>query len=379
VRSLAELHFVAGGHLLSQADRLQKETAYQPSRPYLEHQVRARVTALPNVRVLERCEATGLTASGTPSRVTGARIVRLTDGGSGEELLADLVIDATGRGSRTMRWLSGLGYPEPAEERVPVDVKYVTRQLRLAPGALGARRIFLIGAIPERPTALAMFPQEGDRHLLTLGGYRGHHPSPEPARFLEFVRTIAPPRVFAAIRDAEALNDPVTNRYASSLRRRYDRLRRFPAGLVVIGDAICSFNPLYGQGMTITALEATALRDCLPTGEADLARRFFRATAGLIELAWRMGYGNDIAVTASDGPPPPRPIRITNALADRLLAATTVDAVVAERFLELSGFLAPPTALLRPAMLTRVLAANVRLARRGHRLQPPAEESPLPC
>jgi 2-polyprenyl-6-methoxyphenol hydroxylase-like FAD-dependent oxidoreductase len=165
----------------------------------------------------------------------------------------------------------------------------------------------------------------------------------------------------------------VTNRYASSLRRRYDRLRRFPAGFVVIGDAMCSFNPLYGQGMSITALQATALRNCLRTGDADLARRFFRATARPIELAWRMGYGNDIAVTSSDGPPPPRSIRITNALADRLLAATTVDAVVTERFLEVSGFLRPPTALLRPGMIARVLAANVRLARRGRRDRPSAK------
>jgi 2-polyprenyl-6-methoxyphenol hydroxylase-like FAD-dependent oxidoreductase len=361
IRDLEELRFSPIGHRLRLEGHSPDLVACQASRPFLEAHVLARVRALPTVELVDRCEVAGLVTTAARDRVTGVRILHGTVGAE-ETLDADLVLDATGRGGRAAAWLASIGYDQPPQEQLPIHIKYATRHLRLRPGALPGQKFIAVGAEPGRPTGLVLFAEERGRWILTLIGHDRHHPPTDPEGFLAFVETTAPLDVFAAVRDAEPLDNIVAYRFPANLRRRYERLRRFPKGLLVFGDALCSTNPAYGLGMSVAALQAAALQDTLAGGDRDLARRFFRAAAKPINMAWQLTVGSDLALPQVQGPRP-LPVRVINAYVNRVLTAAERDPAVAEQFLRVAALQNPATRLFRLSTARRVLLGSLRRRR----------------
>ncbi|MBO0840713.1 MAG: alpha/beta fold hydrolase [Sciscionella sp.] len=365
----AELHFVPLGHRLITEGRPNRPLAmYSPSRPLLEWRVRERVRALSNARFVDGTAVNGLVTDDTGERVTGVRVSPVDGGtidsgghdsghdGRARVLDADLVVDAMGRAARTPAWLDELGYPKPKTDTVDVNVHYASQQLRMNSLA-GKEKLLIVGATPERERGLGLFRHEHDMWDFTVFGIDGVRPPLDTAGMIDFVADLVPAHVRAALRAAEQLNQPHARHFPSSQWRRYDKLRRFPAGLLVFGDAIASLNPTYGQGMSVAAAEALALADCLRT-EDDLARRFFVASAKIITDAWLLDAIADRALLGSRaGKPSPRE-RIGGVGAGRYLKVAEHDRVVAEQFLRVFGMVDRTSALQRPGVLARVVVGQ---------------------
>lgn len=346
------------GHLLRQVHA--GLPALLASRPLMEGHLRGRVLGLPQVSVLERNSVAGLLVAPGGREVTG---VRVSDAeGQLTEIEADLVVDATGRGSRTPRWLSELGYKAPAQDTVEIGLGYSTRMYRLRPGAMGDDYLILVVGTLDNSRFGALAEIEGGRHMLTLGGIRGDYPPTDPAGFEEFARALPTADIGAAIAGAEPLDEPVLFRFPASTRNRYEKLREFPAGLLVIGDAVCSFNPVYGQGMTSAAMQAMALRRFLSAGRAGragTASRYFKDIASVVDIPWDIAVGADLAYPQVPGQRSVK-VRLTNAYLPRLHAAAVDDGVLALSMIRVIGLKDRPEGLLRPGHLLRVLRGNLR-------------------
>ncbi|MEV6490764.1 FAD-binding monooxygenase [Actinoplanes sp. NPDC051633] len=336
-------------------------------RPFLEGHVRARLRAMPQVRFLDRCDVVGLATASDSGRVTGVRVLRRTDGSAEELLAADLVVDASGRGSRTPAWLEAAGYPRPEREEVRIGLGYATRIYRLPADSLDGQLAVLDAATPDLPRTGALQRLEGDRWILTLAGILGDHPPTDPDGFLDFARSLRFPDIHEAVRDAEPQDDPVGFRFPASVRHRYERQDRYPAGFLVTGDAVCSFNPIYGQGMSVAALEALTLRRHLERGVEPQPRRWFRDLARVIDVPWDMSAGGDLAFP---GVPGRRTLktRLLGGYLARFHAAAASDAHLSTAFINVAGLVAPPRLLLRPDITLRVLL--------GGRTRRPPVDSP---
>jgi 2-polyprenyl-6-methoxyphenol hydroxylase-like FAD-dependent oxidoreductase len=350
---LGTLRLVLSGHRLRQADvgRL----GLFVSRPFLEGRVRARVRALRGVTFVEGTDILGLTTTHDRRRVTGTTV----HGPDGRQLqiTADLVVDATGRGSRTPVWLQEWGYQRPVEDRVDIGLGYATRTFQLRPGATGHDKFIGIGGTLDNPRIGGLGAVEGDRHILTLGGILGDYPPTDPAGFDAFTASLPFPDITEAIEGAQPLDDPVAFRFPASVRHRYERLREFPDGLLVIGDAVSSFNPIYGQGMTVAANQAMALRRLLVRNTDPSPRQYFRLIAKTVDPPWDIAVGADLAFPDVPGTRTVK-VRLVNAYIRRLQAAAVHDAALSAAFARVLGLIDRPEGLLRPDRALRVWWTN---------------------
>jgi 2-polyprenyl-6-methoxyphenol hydroxylase-like FAD-dependent oxidoreductase len=353
-----DTRFCIGGHDLARVSA--GPDAVFSSRKVIEGIIRRRVGAIANVTLRDRIGVVGFVDDG--GRVRGVRALDAAPGSTVLTLRADLVVAASGRGGKVRAWLESMGYDKPAEERIGVDIRYSSRILKLRDGAVGDDTLILNGAHPGRARGVAALVEEGGAWNVTLYGYGpDHRPPSDAAEFNAFAATVTDPEFAAAIEQADPVSDVFTHGYAAAVRRRYDRMKRFPEGLLVMGDAMCSFNPIYGQGMSVAALEAVELRRCLRAGDRKLAKRFFKAARRPVEQAWKLSTGADLAMPEVDEVAA-LPDRLVGRYFERFLAAAAHDGELTRTFINVTGLVAPMTKLLSPATMLRVRRVNRRHA-----------------
>ena len=347
------IHFGAAGHVLGTHHRLRDEfTAYVPSRPHLEWQIRRRVTAIDNVEFVRA-------AVSEPRYEPGRQLITGVVLDSGDPVGADLVVDATGRGTRLPVWLAQWGFERPREDRVDVGIAYATHQLRI-PDGLIAEKVVVAGASRKQLLGLGMLYYEDGTWGLTTFGVGKVEPPHDFAGMCALADEILPGHVAAAIRQGEPIGEVAFHKFPTSRWRRFDKLDRFPAGIIPFGDAVVSFNPTFGQGMTMTSLQTGHLRRVLETPGADLARDFNRAAAKTTYPVWTMNAIGDLVLHRATGPMP-RWYRPVGNLFDQFLGAAETDPVLAEWFLRRFSLLDSLYMVPSARLVGRTIRHNVRL------------------
>jgi 2-polyprenyl-6-methoxyphenol hydroxylase-like FAD-dependent oxidoreductase len=326
------------------------------SRPLIEWTIAQRVLRLPNVKMMHGWSVESVIYDG--QRISGVRAHRRDDREAGQRMHADLVIDASGRGSQIPQQLRALGFERPAESAVRIDVGYSTCTFRVPSTRRDWKTLYVVAQPPAKRGGLIL-PLEGDRWMCTLVGSHGDHPPTDLAGYLAFAKSLPAPDIYEALRTAEPLSEPVRYGFQAGLRRHYEKLNRFPAGLLVLGDALCSFNPVYGQGMSAASMYADALQNCLRERAAlnwsltDLWRTFFREAARAADRPWQLATGEDFRHSETTGPRG-RALRFLHWYTSKVHLAASVSPRVTERFYEVMHLLKPPTAMFTPAIMWKL-------------------------
>jgi 2-polyprenyl-6-methoxyphenol hydroxylase-like FAD-dependent oxidoreductase len=338
-------------------------TFYSQSRPLLEGLVRERVAARSNVRFLDACDVLRLCANDDATRITGVQI-RHREGEQHEEVLsADLVVDASGRGSQTPQWLAALGYDTVEESAIKVDVGYATRLYRRPDHSHFDRDVLAIYSTPPaQKRAGVLAPIEDNHWIVTLIGWVRDYPPDDEAGFLAFARSLPQPDLYEAIAEAEPVAPIAIHKFPANRRRHYERLARFPEGFVALGDAVCSFNPVYGQGMTAAALEAETLNTLLyqqrerhPRGDiTGFSRRFQKKITSIVETFWLLAASEDFRHPETQGKRP-FGVHFLNRYARRIHELSTFDPQVTLLLYQVLQAIKPPMALFSPHILAKVL------------------------
>lgn len=323
------IHFGAAGHVLGTTATLKREfTAYVPSRPHLEWQIRTRTLAIANVDLV-RAGVAEPRYEPAEERVTGI----LLDGDDETSAVpAEIVVDATGRGTRLPVWLQQWGFDRPTEDTVDVGIEYATHQVHIPEGRI-KEKVVVAGASRAHPVGLGMLLYEDGNWSVTTFGTGKVAPPRTLDDICELAGALLPEHLSAALRSATPVGGMAFHKYPTSRWRRYDRLTRFPAGIIPFGDAVVSFNPTYGQGMTMTSIQAGNLRAVLDAGHTDIARRLAQATKQTTWPVWTMNAIGDLALhnaTAADVPW--WYVKVGN-LFDQFLGAAETEPDLAEWFL----------------------------------------------
>jgi 2-polyprenyl-6-methoxyphenol hydroxylase-like FAD-dependent oxidoreductase len=332
------------------------------SRTLLEWAVRRRVEQTAGIGFVTEHDVTGLRLD-EAGGVQGV-VVRSRGGDRTESVLdGDLMVDASGRGSPLPEWLACRGLQPPDESTVDAFLGYATRLYELPAGfAEDWKCLYIQAAPPRHPRGGIMFPIEDGRWVVTLVGGGQDHPPTDSDGFLAFARSLRSSALYDVLERAEPVSPIWGYRRTSNRRRYYERLATMPSRLLVVGDSLCAFNPVYGQGLAVAALQAEALgatlRSRLSRG-ADLAavcRRAQRAVAKCVDGPWTLSTGSDLRYSGTEGMKATTGTYLLHRYLDRVLAAASVDPGVNAAFLRVLNLVDDPPALFRPRVMARALS-----------------------
>jgi flavin-dependent dehydrogenase len=321
------------------------------TRPLFEHVIRRHVAARDGVEIRTNCRGGDYLLDDAGTTVRGV-VLREGPDRDAVELPADLVVDATGRASKTPNWLETHGYESPPTDEVRIEMTYSTTFVDRPPSD---RRTFLVPASAPRTRGGMAAPVEGNRWVVNLQGVHGTVPPTDRDAFAEYAASLPVPEIARLLERHDWAADGIDHYpFPTNRRHRYEDLDRFPDGLLVVGDAVASFNPVYAQGMSVAALEALVLHHVLADGRENLAPRFFDRVEGVVDGAWSLAVGADFGFTETTGPKP-RGTAFFGWYLGRLLRHAHTDGALTDAFVRVLTMERPPSSLLRPGVVRRVL------------------------
>ena len=352
-----DVRWFHGGHW-----KMRYESGFEiavQSRPLLEQKIRERVEALGNVAFYYGYEVEAPRTSGDKSRITGVTARQMADRSHKVEIDSDLLVDASGRGSKMPQWLTALDYTAPTEVRLKINLTYSTRVYQAPTNANFDFKALIIN--PQAPTirrAGYIFPMEGNKWMVTLAGYDGDTTPRDNESFLEFTRTLARPDVYETLKTMTPLTDVKVFSVPHTARRHYEKLSRFPAGVVVMGDAMCAFDPVFGQGMSAATLEAQALSTLLAretaASLATFGKRFQKKAAQIVEVPWMLASSEDLRFPGTEGHRSPI-IPVLHWYTNHIFALSATDKEVFDAFRQAMHLIAGPQVLFKPTIVFKVL------------------------
>ena len=337
------------------------------SRAFLEWLVHRRLLGFDNVKFQEKTQVRGLLSDDQNSQIRGVKLYHL-DEHQEEELIADLVVDASGRNSQVPNWLDSMGYPVPVKTEINSFLGYSSRWYE-RPQGLEAdwQAMGVTSRPPHDKRGAVLVPVEGNRWIVTLGGIGRDYPPTDDEGFLEYARSLRHSAIYDVIKDAKPISKAYAYRRTENCWHHYEKLARLPDGLVIIGDAVCAFNPIYGQGMTTAALGALTLQKCLQKQFSrstytvtGLTKKFQKQLAQVLKTPWLMATSDDCRWETTEGRKPDRMTRFMHKYTDEVMLLSVHKPHVYKIFCEVIHMMKPPAALFAPSIVFGVLGQMIK-------------------
>jgi 2-polyprenyl-6-methoxyphenol hydroxylase-like FAD-dependent oxidoreductase len=333
------------------------------SRPMLDHFIRKRLMTHPNIDVREKCEIAGLETDPDRKHAIGVRYASRNGSISHNVLTGDLVVDSSGRESQAPNWLEELGYERPRESKVNAFVGYATRIYR-RPANVDWQVTYMQPIAPILTRGGIITPLEGNRWHVTLIGMNGDYPPINEKGFLEFASSLPSPEIYEALKDAEPITPPIGFRKAENRLNHYETLSRYLENFVLLGDSVYALNPVYGQGMSVAAIGAELLGDCLTRHREThqnldgLAENFQKQLAEVNAFPWQIATGEDMRWPGTEGgelPTDPEALMTANYFGQVIFAATR-NPIVLDALYRVQSMIESPAIFFRPEIVIQVVA-----------------------